>query len=63
MSSWLIIWWRRRFDARCGQCEQPLVFLGQFDDSTGFNFADVGAAYMFACPQHPDQTLVDCQTH
>ena len=47
----------------CPVCQKRLSLLGQFGPEIGFNYGDAGVAFVFVCPDHPDQTLVDCQMH
>lgn len=45
----------------CPCCKQPLTFLGQFGPEVGVYYGDSGVLYAFACLDHPEHTLVDCQ--
>lgn len=47
----------------CPVCQQRLSLLGQFGPEVGFYYGDSGVAFVLVCPDHPDQTLVDCQMH
>lgn len=45
----------------CPCCGQRLTFLGQFGPEVGVYYGDSGVLYAFACLDHPEHALVDCQ--
>lgn len=45
----------------CPCCQQPLTFLGQFGPEVDVYYGDSGVLYAFACLDHPEHTVVDCQ--
>ena len=45
----------------CPCCQKPLTFLGQFGPEVDVYYGDSGVLYAFACLDHPEHTMVDCQ--
>lgn len=47
-------WIQWKEEVHCPECGKAMPFLAQLEDNTGFHWGDAGAAYLFACPEHPE---------
>lgn len=47
----------------CAECGREMPLLCQLGPDAGFHWADLGQLYVFACPDHPEQTKAFRDTH
>lgn len=45
----------------CSKCLAPMAFLAQISQDLGFHWGDAGDAYVFRCPEHPEEGVVVAQ--